>query len=509
MSPPLQFRVANLSLLIGVPLALVPFWEDAARLPKLLLLLWGAALLLGAAPDGLRGSRSKLALALVGFYLWRAVAPFSFSAPVDLRSSMLAYAVVGLAWLAHPPGPLVCRGVLGLAAFETGLAVVQFSGLSTAGYGEIITPRAMGTLGNSNSLCLWLLPLALLAWERERPRLALWLLLGASLSGARAGLVAGLVASGYLAFQLSTRDRSRLAAALVVPILVMGLFQLRGPQRSIEGPQLRLALWTAAAALVEEHPLGLGPGRFGLAYLPYRGLEPESARGQSRLPQHCHSELLGLGVEAGWPALVLAAVVLVLAWLRLESPHLKAALLVMAVQGLFFRFSPPVELLWLYLLTWSPESSEAGKSGGYARLLPGLALVTVLLVLTLPWGWAERQAWLAREAELKKDGPGASLHWNLAWKNAAPSRKPTLRRRFLASQLALDSSRGEIDPAALRELHRSDLEPDPYIWSIRARFMLRSQPMRAHRAFLQACLRDPWNRSFEKAARAPQKSQVE
>lgn len=496
------FTLANLLLLVGVPLILVPFWEDAARLPKVLLLLWAAALLVGPALLSLKQRKGAMPLILACFYLWRAGAPWSTLEPLDLRLSMLALGVVGIAWHASPPRSVVLRALLGLAALESALALFQFLGLMRFGYGSLVTPRAMGTLGNSNSLCLWLLPLALVAWEHKRPRLALWLLLGASLSGARAGLLAGVVGAGYLVAQLSGQQRRGLLLALVIPVILAVVFQVRGPQRVPEGIQVRLALWTAAGALIEQHPLGLGPGQFGRAYLPYRGLEPAAALLQSRIPEQCHNELLGLGVEAGWPALLLGIALLVLGWLQLHSPRLKAALLVLTVQALFFRASAPIEILWLYLITGAAEKEEPAPPSGATITLPGLILLLGLLPATFGWGWAEYQAWLAREAELGGRWSESAQYWHQARRSGAPSRQTVLRRRFLASQLRLNPARGEIQGEALSELIEQDREPDPYVWVIRARFLKSVNPVGARRALLEAYLRDPWNRSLEQAVGA-------
>lgn len=498
-----QLRLANLLLLAGVPLLLLPPLEDAARTPKLALFLVAGALLAPTAfQRSLRGPGLARWLALL--YFWRALAPLNFEGPGDLRWARLVMGLVAVSWLVCKPR--ATKILLWVGCIETSLGLLQFLGLDPTGFAQAGNFRALGTLANSNSLCMFLLPLAIIAWHRNSPKTALWLLLGASLTGARAGFLAFLVSGLYLAYiQHKARKPLLIAATLIVS--VVGLAQLSNhpsQSRSQSGHQVRLAFWTAAEALIETHPLGLGPAQFGWHYLPYRGLEPELTRGQSKIPDNCHNEWLGLGVEAGLPAMLLFLICLGLGWKNLKSPATKAALLALFVQTMFFRFSLPTELLYLYLLTGCTEDSDEGDDP--RTVLAGLGLLLSILVLNQVASWciAERNAWLAREAELSQQWLPASGYWKSAVLNCAPSRAITLRRHWMGCLIHLDPEAGEIGHFGMARLVAPN-GPDPYRWLIKSQFHSSKDPRRARRALLRALLKDPWNREWRTLSRGSQR----
>ncbi|CAN5214493.1 hypothetical protein BH11PSE14_BH11PSE14_02810 [soil metagenome] len=211
------------------------------------------------------------------------------------------------------------------------LAVVAAIPLALLGFAQssmkLDTTGANAMFANRNhfaSLMAMLLPLAFVAARESRSRqlpggAVLWLattvilLLAAALSFSRTGFLLACLAS--LAALLSQANRRSLnpsgstgaLAALAVAAIAVGYFafdRLDARFASDISTDLRWTLLSRGLPLLQAWlPWGSGLGTFGPVY----GMtEPLQSLGQYVAAPYAHDELLQVGIEAGWPGLLLA-----------------------------------------------------------------------------------------------------------------------------------------------------------------------------------------------------------
>ncbi|HEX5011602.1 MAG TPA: O-antigen ligase family protein [Planctomycetota bacterium] len=117
----------------------------------------------------------------------------------------------------------------------------------------------------------------------------------------------GAAALGVLLLATSAAWRRALLAAIVVAGGVLAVANLAVLQRaSAHG-----LIWRDTWRLVAEHPLGVGPGQYPVAFLPYASPELLAIYPrQLTIVNDAHSEPLQVLAELGWPGLLAAALAL-------------------------------------------------------------------------------------------------------------------------------------------------------------------------------------------------------
>lgn len=319
------------------------------------------------------GPRGWLTLLLLAWLGFAAVGPSSGNLPAALWPGLGFGAV---AWLAFPAGARVSTAhwirMTGATAVALSILVLVQTGW---GWGDVagwmpqsirtvVPARAVGTLGNPNTLAaavnLLLWPMAFdyigrrtlsRRWLQAGAIVGLWVVIFLTFS--RGAWLGAAVALGLLMVQSAPQVRRRAGALLAV----LALLVLLGPAGALLTPSAlggalagRLEIWRAALACFMEHPvLGAGPGAFRGAVLP----------GGMRT-FHAHHMVLQILAEWG----IIGAVPLVLLLTRLVAQAVRlardrrgearfaaglgAGLCAVMVQGMFDYpwASPTVSLLW-------------------------------------------------------------------------------------------------------------------------------------------------------------------
>jgi O-antigen ligase len=146
-------------------------------------------------------------------------------------------------------------------------------------------------------------------------------------SAAAVSLVASAVALLVLGGTGSVRVSIATAAALFLLVLIGTILVGAAYQPETDGGFLtrvlterRLVLWHESLRIVEEHPTGVGPGRFGQ-------VDPTALRDPDA--RWAHNEFLQQGVELGWAGLALAVLLFLWGFARLwvhPAPDILVAL---------------------------------------------------------------------------------------------------------------------------------------------------------------------------------------
>jgi O-antigen ligase len=240
-----------------------------------------------------------VALAAFGYFRRRGLG----FAPLALAAAAAAAAVIllGLAQLlGWRPLPFLTAGDQRSASFGNVNLAAQFVGLAVL----------FALAAPASSRGLRLAREALLAGGL----VYLWFLFSRSaLLGLAAGLAA-LLFSRRLALLAVTRS----AAAAALCIVLLG--QLGPPGLRAPGPEktaakalsirMRLDVWASTLHLVADHPLGVGTGNFGDAFIPYQ-LGLETVGDPAVLFRSPHNEVLRLVAEGGLPFATLTGFLLV------------------------------------------------------------------------------------------------------------------------------------------------------------------------------------------------------
>lgn len=319
------------------------------------------------------------------------------------RATTMAWVHVAAALVAQRLGPE------GRRAFVLGLASLPLVGVAAA----LWERSPAGVLGNPADVAAAIAPgaacaLWLFASSQGASRLFAASSLAAFLawtvqSGSRAALLATLVCTAAAVIaSLIRKERQRTARIALVASLVVtaGIAALGwAPDGFAEGGlRFRTLAWSTAPAMVEAHPLGVGPGQFAREYPPFRDQEELALSEHFRAEptpvdvEHLHNDALHAVTEQGLVLGGLFVALLLLAWFRagralLTPTGVDAALGL----GLLASLSTGlVDCTWTQGVA-SPAvglallGSLAARPGGHARsrrLGPDGVVLAVLLAAT-------------------------------------------------------------------------------------------------------------------------------
>ncbi|MEK7477145.1 MAG: tetratricopeptide repeat protein [Candidatus Coatesbacteria bacterium] len=303
-------RLGLLALVVLLPLAYWPAWDDCYPLAKWLVLVvfGGAVVVMGLRPGG--------AFAWVPW--WAAWVLASVAGPgVTGRSRAWPEAVllclppaVGATAAAagvSAPGLAVAIEAAGVAT--AGWALVQFAGLEPGGWLSPFHKGVASTVGNPDLLGgALLLPfaLALAGWVREPARwtrLAVAAVIGGGLActEARAAWLGGVVAAGAVLWRAPGRTRYT-AGLAAVAILIAVLARPGAAGRLANAGAMRERVWTWALALdaAVDRPLaGWGASSFRTIYLAKQTAAHAAGEPFYHYTEYAHLEPLHLAVELG------------------------------------------------------------------------------------------------------------------------------------------------------------------------------------------------------------------
>lgn len=264
-----------------------------AALPLLMSLAWG---LLGEVPSGTLYEDELARLAGLPLALFSAM---TLGTARTARRTLLGLLLAGMAPVAamavgqhlagllelpidrieRPPGTfgnpvffaavlvLLLPAALAAALFEDG--VLRWIGALAAGFG---LPALYATQGRA-------------AW---------------------AGFAVAL-ATGTVLLVPDRRARLALLGTLVVAAGAL----LAANREALERPSEHLLIWRDTWRMVQDHPWGVGPGQFHVAFPPYASAELLAAHPRAdRIINDAHSEPLQILAELGWPGLLVALALL-------------------------------------------------------------------------------------------------------------------------------------------------------------------------------------------------------
>jgi O-antigen ligase len=157
--------------------------------------------------------------------------------------------------------------------------------------------------------------------------------------GASLGFAVGLLVFGFRRVKLQSRMKWIIVSALIVmSCYAAAVVSYRGLEDGTNTRDLRIARWLNTAAMIVDHPLGIGPGHYEFDYLFYtkrvRADVEIDGRFISRTP---HNQPLQIGVDYGIPALlfwILLTGFIVLRAFRSKSDE-GAILVCILVDGMF------------------------------------------------------------------------------------------------------------------------------------------------------------------------------
>jgi hypothetical protein len=358
-------------------------WPTFVRHRRLAFLALGGLVALGSLRTGLAWAVPVLLdrlcfvlLVLSAYWYFRRNRGWMGSILLGLGMAVSVVVVVGLAQvLGWQPLPFLPGGDQRSAVFGNVNMTAQFLGLAVilllAGCPTAAHVRARETLATASFVSLYFLSCR-------------------SVFLALAGALALLVAAG----RLSVASLVRMLASATVGVLVLlhiGPFlgdgtTLRGPlseevrAEKAVSTEWRLAVWTSTLSLIRDHPLGVGSGNFGDAFIPYQ-LGLEMIPGESVLFRTPHNEYLRTLAEEGVIVGLIVGVLLVSLLRRLymsprvgrgrsEQGALLGAGLIFLLVEAFFQFPLATAsgclvttvLLGLALATLEPSAPTAPET---------------------------------------------------------------------------------------------------------------------------------------------------
>jgi len=393
--------------------------------------------------------------------------------------------------------------VTGIAIIASAQAVVGVIGLYVplGVYSKfVIGPRAAGTFSSGNSmgglLALSLPPTLAMAQlamihagkhiRQCRSRILhdarledyclltaiLWMLatlvqvVALLLSGSRGAISAALVALLCLcAWFVRNRDRQRqrdrqpVVTAILVTLLVLAigvggtyavtLQRLKELETVQQAALPRTHTWQAVIKMVAQHPLGVGPGGFAEAFLPFQ----PAGYGSLRV-YHAHNDYLEIMSETGIPGLLLLLTAFALAMASAarhllpdregESVWLRRAALLSVVAGLIhaavdFNLTSRPGVAALFFCLLGVALSRPSGEHAPAKSRPARRLAAVMLCCLL----AANQLRLATAATLMDQGFAAMIgESSLYFWLPVPelTGEQALKRLRMASRLAPESA---------------------------------------------------------------------
>ncbi len=422
---------------IGVVLAFQPYGLDQFLLPKALVLLVGAPLVIGIVVAGrvLPTGDAFLIVLVVSFLAWSTTVPLLHARNrvlhgVGALELLLLIVLFGGALATRASGPRADVRLIRLLALPA-LIVAPLAGALGLGVDplrlvfDLSSTRpgrwqVLTTLGNPTwtaELLVLSLPLVLVAWKPAGRWRGIWFL-GVGLvfaaaivaTGSRGALV-GLAVAAFVGWRLGLgpvvrRPRRVVLCGVItagVLVMVIGVGRM-GELKPLTG---RLGLWAAGIHLVGQEPL-TGSGLRHAALILPEGLESVVAGLDT---QHHHwlptilvdrfdQDLLQIAVERGLPA----ALLILLIWYRALNAALArfreggasvdgALVVLLATFGVLSLFSAPFHTPATAALFWIVAGLSAmgpTDSGDHARRQTGatvagaVAAIGLALFLALP-----------------------------------------------------------------------------------------------------------------------------
>jgi len=383
-------RLCLLALLLILPLAYWPAWDDCFPLAKWLVLaaFGGAAVVLG----GVLSAPLKWVPWWTG---WVAVSVFG-AGVTGWRALPEAALLVLPPLVACAAGAIEARklaaALVVAGCLMAGWAALQFAGLEPGGWLSPFHKGVASTLGNPDLLGgALLLPfaLALAGWAREPKRLASAAAAGLIGGGivfteARAAWLGAIVAAVAVLWRAPLRVRASAAvAAAFVFIIVLASPGVAGRMGS--GGALRERIWTWGLSLeaLWQHPIrGAGASAFRTVYLARQTAMHDRGATFSHYTEYAHFEPLHFAVELGVVGLGLwcwGLVAALRAWgsspLRRTRPAVWAgtgagALAILADAGLSWPWhvAPTIVPAWIMVGACCPAAPDpAIRAGSTAR----------------------------------------------------------------------------------------------------------------------------------------------
>ncbi len=422
-----MFAATPLGLLTGTFLS-----HDV--MPKVILVLSGAAALLFMLPQWTQGIARLWATRPGRWFLWLAIAQGVVLAASSLFSSQPLLSLVGTTWrrfgLVEQVAALVIaccaaalvaekpesatslwRAVVACAGIVSVYGIAQYFGfdpfleqrLYAIDYlGGIVRPPA--TMGHAIYYSAYLVPVILIAaWQLEVETKWTWRAMHGSLmalgpvaillSGTRGALLG--LAAGAILLIVYRRPSKKLVGAAVGAVLVVGGFlaftpvgasvQNRIRQWKEDPGSVRLAVWRETPGLIAKAPwLGSGPETFAGAFRMVESAELARAY-PDFINETPHNVFADAASEEGLAGLTILIALFAVGWLGTSSPGLRAALPGIAVCGLFASLSL-VMGMYLWGIAGIAVAPEAARARTAAK--PAVWRAPVLRMAAAPVGIA-------------------------------------------------------------------------------------------------------------------------
>ncbi len=397
--PNRALRAVPIAAVAAMPLCLMSgVFLSHDVIPKVILALTSAALLLFFLPQGTNGLTavwnhrqgrrflvlvaaqaislmlstlfsSQPALSFAGT-VWRRFGSIEQMAALTITCAALSFAVTDALWVRSLFRAISVTGgvgaVYGIAQFFGFDPFIDPALYKITVFGGIVRPPA--TMGHAIYFAAWLTPVALLAarsaaeepdriWKRVHGAVALLASVAILLSGTRGAVLA--VAAGAAALALRDRKMLRRFALAAAGIAIGGgllallpagetlrhrLYQWR---QDLGGP--RMMLYREAPALMLSHPvLGTGPETFAVEFRKIESAEMSRAY-PDFYHETPHNALIDAAVGQGAPGLLILGCLFALG-MASKKPGIQAALIGIFVSSQFASFTI-VEAVFLWTLT--------------------------------------------------------------------------------------------------------------------------------------------------------------
>jgi hypothetical protein len=388
-----------LALLVLLPLAYWPAWEDCYPLAKWLVLVafGGAAVVLGGRPGG--------AFAWVpwwGAWVFASVAgpgvTGRWRAAPEAALLLLPPAVAAAGGV---PAPVLSAAIQAAGLAMAGWALVQFAGLEPGGWLSPFHKGVASTIGNPDLLGgALLLPfaLALAGWALEPARwwkAVLTAVLGAGLActEARAAWLGAAVAAAAVLWRAPRR--TRVAAGFAAAAILIAMLARPGAAgRLASAGAARERVWTWVLALdgACDRPLaGWGASSFRTVYLAKQTAAHAAGKTFYHYTEYAHCEPLHLAAELGLIGLGLWAWGLAAGFrlwrtspLRVATPAVWAgtgagALAILADAALSWPWHVPPTIVPAWIMIGACSVARPPARPGWMRAALGVFWVAALV----------------------------------------------------------------------------------------------------------------------------------
>lgn len=200
--------------------------------------------------------------------------------------------------------------------------------------------------------------------------------------GASLGFAAGLLLLLWSKVRWNPARKAAVAAGLFLPLLIwFCILSYRGVTPDADSRSFRLARWLNTAAMIADHPLGIGPGRYRFAYLSYSSrIRNDIEIADGRVSLTPHNLPLQIAVESGLitalAAFLALGLILVRAWR--SDPATVAVAGSILVDGIF---AFPLDVPYSFM-AFAVFSGLAFASGGSPFTVWSLGRLRIPVLLT-------------------------------------------------------------------------------------------------------------------------------